>query len=107
MELINDPDFWEIVGAIVILMAAAPIVYAIYVVARSVYDAWKRGEFRNEPTAKIVDPTFGELRLFANRGWEGEIIFSPTDRPMNVSIDATNSGPTDDQRTLLKQIEDR
>jgi len=57
--------------------------------------------------AAIDDPTFGDLRLFPDRGWECEVLFSPIGERITVCIDAPRSGPTASQRLLFKQIEQR
>ena len=107
MELINNPTFWEVLGAILILAFAAPVVYLIGVVIRIVYDAWKAGAFPQRPEARILDPTFGPLRRSADSCWTGEVIFSPTQQSVGVSIDASADGPTDEQRSLFLRIQQK
>jgi len=64
-------------------------------------------KLRRPPEARIVDPTFGQLRRIANSEWTGEVMFSPTQRCVAVSIDASADGPTDEQRSLFKRIEQK
>jgi len=64
-------------------------------------------KLRRPPEARIVDSTFGELRRVANSEWTGEVMFSPTQQRVGVSIDASADGPTDGQRSLFRQIEQK
>ena len=64
-------------------------------------------KLRRRPEARIIDPTFGELRRLADSSWTGEVVFSPTRQRVAVSIDASAAGPTDEQRSLFKQIEEK
>ena len=107
MELINNPVFWEVLGAILVLIFAAPFVYLIYVAVRVGYDAWRNEGFRNGPQARMVVPMFGELQLFGDRGWEGMVRFSATQQDIQVAIDATESGPTVEQSAYFELIAQR
>jgi len=106
MELFNRLTFWEVLAAMLIVAAATPVAYLIYIVLRAVRDAWKAGEFRRQPEARIVDPVFGELRRVASSEWRGEVMFSPTHQRVGVSIVAAD-GPTDGQRSLFKRIQEK
>jgi hypothetical protein len=64
-------------------------------------------KLRRQPEARIIDPTFGELRRLADSSWTGEVMFSPTRQPVSISIDASAAGPTDEQRSLFKRIEEK
>ena len=55
---------------------------------------------------RMKDPVFGEVLLKKN-GWEGDVVFRPTTSDVGLSIDSPESGPTEDQRRLFKQIEQR
>jgi hypothetical protein len=57
--------------------------------------------------AEMDDPVFGTIRLYKDRGWEGEVQFAPTDSRVGVSIRAESNGPSDQQRELFKEIESR
>jgi hypothetical protein len=107
MELINNPAFWEVLGAVLVLILVSPLIYMIYAAARMGYDAWKAGTWRNKTEARMVDPTFGVLQLFRDSGWEGEVLFSPTQQPVGILVGGTVAGPTDEQRTLYQRIEQR
>ncbi len=107
MELLNSPTFWEILGMVLIVAGAMPVAYLIYIVVRIVYDGWTAGEFRRQPEVQIIDPTFGELRRVANSAWTGEVIFSPTQQLVGVSIDASAEGPTAEQRSLFVRIQQK
>ena len=69
-----------------------------------VFGAWMSGELRGKPIAKIVDPAFGTIQWFENRGWEGMITFEAAQERISLSIEADSAGPTDDQRQLFDQI---
>lgn len=88
MELMNNPEFWELWGVVLILVLAAPVVYLLFLVFGSVYLIWKRGGFPDKPQAKMFDPKFGELQPFADRGWEGQFTFPPSEQRVCIS----NSG---------------
>jgi hypothetical protein len=64
-------------------------------------------QLRRPPEARITDPIFGELQRFADSSWTGEIMFSPTQQRVSISIDAPRKGPTDEQRSLFKRIEEK
>lgn len=64
-------------------------------------------KLRRPLEARIVDPTFGELRRIANSEWTGEVVFTPTQQCVVVSIDAAAAGPTDGQRSLFRRIEQK
>src|SRR5208282_5365301 len=50
---------------------------------------------------------FGELRRSADSSWTGEVLFSPTRQCVSISIDASAAGPTEEQRSLFKRIEEK
>ncbi len=64
-------------------------------------------QLRRPAEARIVDPTFGELRRLPDSIWTGEVEFSPTQERVSISIDAPAKGPTDQHSALFKRIEDR
>jgi|GEM_PF-3885626 hypothetical protein len=97
----NNPTFWEYVGAILVAGAVAPFVYMLYVAGRLAIDDLKE---LYRPTVSLDDPVFGELRFF-KFGWLGEVDFSANQSGISIFIGASESGPTDQQRDLYKQIE--
>ena len=62
--------------------------------------------------AKIIeDAFFGELRFFDSKDktlqyFEGKRYFKPIDGPIEVSIDADFSGPSEKQKQFFRQVEE-
>ncbi len=108
MNAFNNPAFWEWVGAILVAVALAPLMYLLYFAARAMFDARKNDYLRNQPSASLFDPVFGELQFFEHLGcWEGGLAFSAIQSDVAISIDANENGPTDEQRSLYRQIEQK
>jgi len=107
MEQFNDAEFWEFVAIAILFACALPFVFLIYVVGRILHDGWKSGAFGGEPQAQVHDNTFGDLRLYANSDWDGEIFFAPVSKSVMISVDAPHTGPSEEQRELARQIEAR
>lgn len=58
----------------------------------------------NRILKRINDPVFGAIFL-KKEGWEGDVVFSPSSSEVGLSIDSSESGPTERQRKLFQQIE--
>jgi hypothetical protein len=55
-----------------------------------------------------VDPFFGQLRYLRDaKFWEGKINFVPLQRRLEILIDGTAAGPSEEQAQLYKEIESR
>ena len=64
-------------------------------------------KLRRPPEARSVDPTFGELRRSANSEWTGEVTFWPIRQRVSVSVDASEEGPTNEQKLLFVRIQEK
>ncbi|MDQ4074901.1 MAG: hypothetical protein M3220_01505 [Chloroflexota bacterium] len=58
-----------------------------------------------QPTT-YVDPVFGTLRFQPQAGfWEGQILFAPENRVIEVLVEGDEQGPTDAQRDFYRALE--
>jgi hypothetical protein len=55
----------------------------------------------------MVDPVFGPLRFQAAGFWEGNVLFSPTQSTIEVIVNAGRDGPSESQRSFMKDLEVR
>lgn len=67
--------------------------------------AWLKDLFR---PIRLRDPRFGDLRYLRDaRFWEGKVAFAPVGREVEVLISGPATGPTDEQRSFLAELERR
>ena len=52
----------------------------------------------------LTDPVFGRLRFQRVGLWEGSVEFPPVGGTVEVLVDADRSGPSEDQRRLLREL---
>ena len=57
---------------------------------------------------KFEDPMFGQMKLIDDEtSYHGRVFFAPLNQQIEINVLSKSCGPTKDQHTLFRQIEDR
>ncbi len=82
----------------------AAIVFIDGPVALGCWALLKVSSRQYEPIARMVDPVFGEIEFYKGGSWQADVDFDPLKERMLVFIDAAESGPSEQQRELFREI---